>query len=170
MPFETRAACSSFQKSRADHMTNPGNRHNAAAFSRAARRLQPTGEEIVGTECRERFGLSPTLEYFLLTFLLIGRPISPLNSDLRANLDQRQQVMCRMCASLWLMLAVQKDTCTKSGLVEDVAQVSMRRHFVPVLKITHGVLIRLENSSFHLIRQPLPRTAFSSVLTRFDGL
>lgn len=43
----------------------------------AARRetLEPTGKRSSGLNAENSSGLSPTLEYFLLTFLLIGRPI-----------------------------------------------------------------------------------------------
>src|SRR6516165_918793 len=64
-------------------MRNPGIWHNAAALSRAARRLQPSGDEIVGAECREQFlslayaevfsldiPFNRTADYSLRTFLL----------------------------------------------------------------------------------------------------
>lgn len=35
-------------------MRNPGTWHNAAALSRAARRLESAWDEIVGAECREQ--------------------------------------------------------------------------------------------------------------------
>ncbi len=54
----------------------------------AARRetLEPTGKRSSGLNAENSSGLSPTLEYFLLTFLLIGRPI-------RFRLEERQYVI-----------------------------------------------------------------------------
>jgi len=38
----------------------------------------------------------------------------------------------------------------------------------PVLKITQGLLMRLENSLFYLMRKPVPRLAFRPVLTGIE--
>jgi hypothetical protein len=64
LPFETQAACSSFQGTQADRMKNLGN--NAAALRRAARRSKPAWEEIVGAECREQFRPLADAEVFSL--------------------------------------------------------------------------------------------------------
>ena len=47
-------------------MRNPGSWQNAAALSRAARRLEPAGEEIVGAECREQSRSLADVEVFSL--------------------------------------------------------------------------------------------------------
>jgi len=47
-------------------MRNPGSVQNAAALSRAARRLEPAGEEIVGAECREQSRSLADVEVFSL--------------------------------------------------------------------------------------------------------
>jgi hypothetical protein len=59
------------------HEHAPGSVQNAAALSRAARRLEPAGEEIVGAECREQSRSLADVEVFSLDipFNLIGRPI-----------------------------------------------------------------------------------------------
>jgi len=47
-------------------MRNPGSWQNAAALSRAARRLEPAEEEIVGAECREQSQSLADVEAFSL--------------------------------------------------------------------------------------------------------
>jgi len=81
-------------------MRNPGSWQNAAALSRAARRLEPAGEEIVGAECREQSRSLADVEVFSLD-IPFNRTADQLSlADLPLNTCFAAGRVCRQCAAL----------------------------------------------------------------------